>query len=176
MLFQLEALELYFIHPLGFGLTSGTKRNIIVVTPAKAGGSAGLGAGPDPRQPGRERLPRLGPCRRPGRGPQPLTGAAPLPQPSPSTAAGLWVGVPPRQKKSNDIFVSPKRQGQWKRQPGCGVTPRSVPSIPPTPGRAALPAPGGPRLRPRSPHRAVPPGSGRRAGPGAFRSSSRSVF
>lgn len=29
MLFQLEALALYFIHPLGFGLTSSTKRNII---------------------------------------------------------------------------------------------------------------------------------------------------
>lgn len=36
MLFQLEALEVYFIHPLGFGLTSSTKRNIIVITLANA--------------------------------------------------------------------------------------------------------------------------------------------
>lgn len=76
MLFQLEALELYFIHPLGFGLTSGTERNIIVVTSAKAGGSA---AG---------RTPAAAPPARTRRVPQPLTGATPLPQPPPSTAAG----------------------------------------------------------------------------------------
>ena len=36
MLFQLEALALYFIHPLGFGFKSNTKRNIIPYLKAKS--------------------------------------------------------------------------------------------------------------------------------------------
>lgn len=130
MLFQLEALELCFIHPLGFGLTSGTKRNIIVVTSAKAGGSAG----PDPRQPGRERLPPARSLRaaRPGAAASSRRCSAPAalrsfgsgsfwsPRPVPVPPASKKKKKPKKHKSKNTIV-------SLERQPGCGLPSPSVP-------------------------------------------------
>lgn len=189
MLFQLEALELCFIHPLGFGLTSGTKRNIIVVTSAKAGGSAG----PDPRQPGRERLPPARSLRaaRPGAAASSRRCSAPAALRS-FGSGSFWsprpVPVPPASKKKKSQKNTKARILSYRlnasrdagsHRPRYRRGPVSPLPCPATPGRAARPAAGGGEgdgggQGPVVP--SPPPGSGRRAGPGASRSSSRSIF